>query len=121
MTMRSQPGASSLLLLASGFALWGLAFAALYAMLSIGCALGWQGVELVFGFTLQRLQLVFLLAIFLLAHAALLFGLRPRDRSTDATGATRFVRTTSFLAAAAALAATALTFTAVVILSSCTH
>lgn len=116
---RSQTGATSLLLLASGFGLWALAFATLYGMLSVGCAFGWHEIKFVFGLTLQRVQLLFLFVIFLLAHAALLFRLRGHPRPDCETTAVRFIRTGSFLAAAAALAASAFTFVGVVALSSC--
>lgn len=119
MTVPSQLGASSLLLLASGFGLWTLAFATLYGMLSIGCAFGWQEVELAFGLTLQRLQLVVLFFLFLLAHVGLLFKLKARARPAGETAVFQFIWTGSFLANAAALAASAFTFVGVFVLNSC--
>lgn len=104
----------ALFLLGAGFALWAAAFVALYAMLSVGCRFGWDGVELAGGVTLQRAQLV---AIFLVnAVAGLWLALVLRRAAAREGG---FLVGAAHLAALAALGSTVLSFAAVFVLSPC--
>ncbi|APF38551.1 hypothetical protein IMF23_07435 [Chelatococcus daeguensis] len=107
-----------LLSLAAGFGLWAVAFVALYAMLSIGCAFGWDRGSLVLGLSLQRLQLLLLLGIFLALHVALVVGLSARQQRSD-TATDRFLHSAARLAAIAALAASMFTYCGTVLLTTC--
>ncbi|ALA16852.1 MULTISPECIES: hypothetical protein [Chelatococcus] len=107
-----------LLSLAAGFGLWAVAFVVLYAMLSVGCAFGWDRGSLVLGLSLQRLQLLLLLGIFLALHVALVVGLKARQSRADAA-TDRFLRSAARLAAIAALAASVFTYFGAVVLTTC--
>ena len=48
----------AVLLLMAGFAIWGAAFIQLYATQAVGCALGWNGIDVAGPLTLQRALLV---------------------------------------------------------------
>lgn len=101
-----------LLLLAAGFALWAAAFVVLYAMLSVGCRFGWDGIELATGVTVQRALIVALYLAFLAAGAWLARALRA------GAGAPFLARAAS-CAALAGLAAIAFSFAGVFGLSQC--
>lgn len=101
-----------LFLLAAGFTLWAAAFVALYAMLSVGCRFGWDGIELAAGVTVQRAQLVALFLAFLAAGAWLAVMLRAGPRAP-------FLARAAYLAALAGLGASAFSFAAVFALSEC--
>lgn len=101
-----------LLLLGAGFVIWSSAFVVLYAMLSVGCRFGWDGIELAGGLTLQRVQLVAIFLIHLAACAGLVLVLR-------APAETSFLRLAAYATALAALAATIFSFAAVFALSPC--
>ena len=109
----------TLALLAAGFAVWALGFAVLYAVLSLGCALGWDRV----GLGPVSLQRAILLALALAALlAAVLVARRLAVLSpdgSDADGPTAFVLTVSRYGALAAVPATAFTFLGVTMLSTC--
>lgn len=100
----------ALLMLGAGFTVWASAFVVLYAMLSVGCRFGWDGIELFAGLSLQRAQLIAILAVHLAAGAALAVMLRE--------GAS-FLARAAYLAALAAVASTVLSFAAVFALSPC--
>lgn len=102
--------------LASGFALWALAFATLYAMLSLGCRFGWDRVEVAAGVSLQRIQLLLILVMFVVAQARLLLRIAS---SADETPTAGFLRAAGRCAAVAAIAASLFTFAAVFVLQPC--
>ncbi|MGE0745560.1 MAG: hypothetical protein AB7K86_09935 [Rhodospirillales bacterium] len=104
--------------LAAGFVLWALAFATLYAMLSLGCRLGWHDVEVASGISLQRLQLSVLVLVFLATQAGLLLRLRSTAANADATAG--FLSAAGRCAAAAAIGASLFTFSGIAGLSACT-
>jgi len=101
-----------LLMLAAGFTLWAVAFVVLYAMLSVGCRFGWDGIALAGGVTLQRAQLVVLFLAFLAAGIWLAGALR-------AGAGASFLARAAYLAALAGLGAIAFSFAAVFALSPC--
>lgn len=102
----------ALLMLGAGFAIWASAFVALYAMLSVGCRFGWDGIELFGDLTLQRAQLVAILLLHLGAGAALAAVLR-------APSGAPFLDRAAYVAAHAALGAGLFSFAAVFVLSPC--
>lgn len=106
-----------LLLLAAGFAVWAIAFVALYAMLSVGCRFGWDRIDLVAGLSLQRAQLLVLFAIHLAVGTVLALALRP-PFPREGT-ARHFVRWVAYWAAVAALGSTVFSFAGVVVLTAC--
>ena len=101
-----------LLLLAAGFTLWAVAFVVLYAMLSVGCRFGWDGIALAGDITLQRAQLVMLFLAFAAAGAWLAVRLRVGPRA-------RFLARVAWLAALAASGAIVFSFAPVFALSEC--
>lgn len=111
--MRERIDGRALLLLAAGFAIWAVAFVALYAMLSVGCRFGWDGIGLFGGVTLQRAQLVALFLVHVAAGLALVLVLRREGVERP------FLRSAAHLAALAALGSTLFSFSAVFVLSSC--
>jgi hypothetical protein len=117
MTRQAPAGNKPLFLMAAGFGLWSVAFATLYSMLSVGCALGWHEIEPFSGMSLQRLQVVVLAIAFTLAQGAMTWRLSPARRSAGSP--VRFVRLVAFITALAALAASVFTFAAVLWLSPC--
>lgn len=104
------------LALSLGFLVWASAFIALYAMLSVGCEFGWQ--EMAFlGTSVQRLQLIAILIVHILAGAAVVMKLRQRSEGdSDVSG---FMRQASYAAAIAALGSTLFSFFAVFFLTEC--
>jgi hypothetical protein len=117
MTRRDLAGNKSLFLMAAGFGLWSIAFATLYGMLSVGCALGWHEIEPFSGISVQRLQVVVLAIAFTLAQGATTWRLVPARRPAGSPA--RFVRRVAFITALAALGASVFTFAAVLWLSPC--
>ncbi|MBI1620991.1 hypothetical protein [Aquamicrobium zhengzhouense] len=105
-------GGGTLLLLAAGFTIWAAAFVALYAMQSVGCAYGWQELEILSGVTLQRLQMSAILTIHLGA-IALLVRLLHNHRD-------QFLLRAAYWAALAALGASIFNFAPIFVLSPCT-
>ena len=101
-----------LLMLGAGFTVWASAFVALYAMLSVGCRFGWDGVELLAGLTLQRAQLGAILLVHLAVGAALALRLH-------APAGAPFLDRAAYLAAIAALVSSIFSFAAVFALSPC--
>lgn len=101
-----------LLMLASGFTLWAVAFIVLYAMLSIGCRFGWDETRLPGGVSLQRAQLIAIFLVFLAGGMWLAVKLKVRSR-------TSFIAHASYVAALAALGAIFFSFIGVLSLSTC--
>jgi hypothetical protein len=111
--------AADLLLLCAGLVVWSSAFVWLYAALSLGCALGWEGVALG-PLSLQRGVLIGLWAAHLAALAALLLWTRRHARTVpveDRTGC--FLARAAFHATVVALAATVINYAPVLALSPC--
>lgn len=102
----------ALAMLAAGFSIWAVAFVALYAMLSVGCRFGWEGIVLSGGVTLQRAQLVAIFLVAVAAGAALAYALRRRARAS-------FLWRAAYGAALSALASSVFSFAAVFALSAC--
>ena len=117
MTRQAPAGNKPLFLMAAGFGLWSLAFATLYSMLSVGCALGWHRVEPFPGISAQRMQVVVLAIVFTLGQSMIAWQLVAARRSPGSP--TRFVRRVAYIAALAALGASVFTFAAVFLLSPC--
>lgn len=109
----------SLVLLAAGFIVWSVAFVALYAMLSVGCAYGWDRIDLAAGLTLQRVQLIVIFLVHLGAGLWLALALRPASTSGDDDHPAHFLRHAAYGTAIAAVAATAFTFAGIFALTSC--
>ena len=112
-------GSSRLLLPAAGFTLWAIAFVAIYASLSLGCAFGWDEIHLAGAVSLQRAQLTLLFLLATVAAAIAAWALRPsvRTAADDAPG--HFLWTVAYASALAALASTIATFAPVLALTSC--
>lgn len=102
----------ALLILASGFTIWAVAFVTLYAMMSVGCRFGWDAVEIVGGISVQRAQLIAILLLHLAVGFVLTLAIGEPKRSS-------FLQTTARWAAAAATASMVLVFAPVFALSTC--
>ncbi|CAH1655373.1 MULTISPECIES: hypothetical protein [unclassified Chelatococcus] len=102
----------ALLMLGAGFTLWAVVFVALYAMLSVGCRLGWDHVELAGSVTLQRAQLIAIFLVGLVASLALTMVVSGPGQASTLRSAARW----STLAATVALL---LVFAPVFALSTC--
>lgn len=104
-----------------GFMLWSAAFLALYMTLTVGCAFGWHEHTIIAGLTLQRVVLVALFLVALVAAAALLRLAREHARGAleDSRPPAGFLALAGFWSTAAAFAATFATFAPVTVLSSC--
>lgn len=115
----ASPSPRTLALLGAGFAVWAIGFAVLYAILSLGCALGWERAGLG-PVSLQRAVLLALALAALLATALVarrIAAVPPAASGADGPGA--FVLTVSRYGALAAVPATAFTFLGVTMLSTC--
>lgn len=108
-----------LLLPALGFLVWASAFVLLYAMLSVGCRFGWDGIDLVGGLTVQRGQLILILLAHLGLGVALVIHMR-RCLNAEFDRPAAFLGRIGYWAAIAALASSLLTYAAVFGLSACT-
>lgn len=107
-----------LALLGAGFAIWAAGFVIVYAVLSFGCASGWDSVHLG-PVSVQRATLVALAVITALATMLLAALLWTRPSRTDDQGPLEFIRTTAFNLALAAIGAVMFTFSGVATLSTC--
>ncbi len=113
--------ASRTLWLIAGFTLWSAAFVGLYAMLSVGCAFGWQDVPAAFGLTLQRVVLLALWLVSLAGAGGLVVlscaaWMRRRD---DPAPPSAFLAQTGYLASLAAFGSTAASFLPIVFVTAC--
>ena len=102
----------AILMLGAGFTLWAMTFVALYAMLSLGCRLGWDHIELAYGITLQRGQLIAIFVLGLIACVVLALRI-------NSPGEASMLRTAARWSAQAATAAVILVFAPVFALSTC--
>jgi hypothetical protein len=117
--MIAERSAANLLLLCAGLVIWSSAFVSLYAVLSIGCAFGWEAVALG-PLSLQRAALI---GIWLL-HLAVIVGLGAwvrarRRRLTGEDGLGRFFAGTALWATLVAVAVTLVTYAPILGLSAC--
>lgn len=102
--------------IAAGFIIWSIAFVVIYAALSIGCRLGWDGIALVGNWSLQRIQLVTLYALHLAAGIALLSVLMKLPTETSTAS---FMKKLASYTAIAAIFSTAFTFAGTLMLTTC--
>lgn len=112
--------ASRIMWLLAGFIVWSAAFVALYSMLSIGCAFGWD--QAFFGpISVQRLALVGLLVVSLFAGWWVVRIAADRRRTAGGSGlALRpFMETAAWMAAWAALGSTLFSLGPVLFLTAC--
>ena len=107
-----------LLLPALGFIVWASAFVLLYAMLSVGCRFGWDGIGLVGELTMQRAQLILIFVAHIGIGLALLVYMR-RCLRADFDRPAAFLGRIGYWAAIAALASSFFTYMAVFGLSAC--
>lgn len=115
----SAPRALDLPLLGAGFVVWSVGFVAVYGVLSLGCAAGWDTIPLG-PVTLQRAILVGLsLATAAATAGVTLLLARRRTAAGDESGPTSFLRVIAFHASVAATASVFVTFSGVAVLSSC--
>lgn len=102
----------AVLLLMASFAIWGAAFIQLYATQAVGCALGWNGIDVAGPLTLQRALLVASFLGWIAAHLALYLKMR-RARAPG------FLFRTATDLALAAFGSALFTFSGVLWLSPC--
>lgn len=119
MTLVASRSALNLFLLCAGLTIWASAFVVLYAVLSLGCAFGWE--ERMLGpVTLQRGILV----AAWLAHLPPIVGIwvwvRRRERALEADdGLGRFFARTTLWATAISLGVTVINYAPILTLSTC--
>ena len=104
--------------LVAGFSIWAVGFLALYALLSVGCAYGWNEIAVVGPFSLLRLQLVAVFVVSLAACAGVVAALAARRRG-GGKASESFLAILALQASIAALVATFFTFAGVLTLSIC--
>lgn len=104
--------------LAAGFSVWAAAFAGVYAVLSLGCALGWETVALG-PVSLQRGVVVVLSLASVLACALVATRLAGGRHDRSGGAPATFIRKVAFHAALAATGAVLFTFSGVTVLSTC--
>ncbi|MBB3952488.1 hypothetical protein [Aureimonas jatrophae] len=115
MTLRGS--GADLLLLCAGLTVWASAFLSLYALLSLGCAYGWE--DRVLGpISLQRAALVTNWSLHLALNAALVIWARRRARQREGDPEA-FLAKVSVVANIVALLATFVNFSPLLPLSTC--
>ncbi|WP_279483461.1 hypothetical protein [Aureimonas sp. SK2] len=117
--MIRERSAANLLILVAGLVIWSSAFVALYALLSIGCAFGWEDR----GFGPVSLQRAVLVGAWL-AHLVLLGLLvawtsRRAKRAKGDDEIARFFARTALAAAVVAVAVTLVNYAPILVLSMC--
>ncbi|WP_185984988.1 hypothetical protein [Aureimonas mangrovi] len=116
MSRVSTRGRLAALLLLGGFTAWSIAFVVLYAVLSVGCAYGWDAMQ-AGPVSLNRLVLTLVWIGSLVALAIMLAGV---VRGAAGPGrVSRFLRHAGIALTALALAATAANFFMVTTMSTC--
>lgn len=100
------------LLPVAGFIIWAWVFVVLYAMLSVGCRLGWEDIAIVGALTLQRAQLIAIFIVHAVVLGMLVLYLKRRRHAG-------FVWHVSYCLSLAALAAAVFNFGWVFVLSTC--
>lgn len=112
-------GSRTLALIGAGFAVWSAAFILLYGLQAIGCRIGWNTMEFMYGISIQRFVQVALYVSSLIASIVLYCWLRVRAQDTRAHAAVVFVNEASVNGALAALGAIAFCFAGVAWLTAC--
>lgn len=105
----------------AGFLVWSAAFVALYSVLSVGCAFGWDEIAAIGSISLQRVVLVGLLIVSLGAGWVVVRVSNAHRKAAGGEGLTLrpFVESVAWLAAWAALASTLFSLGPVLFLTSC--
>ncbi|MCO6387249.1 hypothetical protein [Aliihoeflea sp. 40Bstr573] len=113
--------ASRMMWLLAGFIVWSVAFVALYSVLSIGCAFGWDDMALAGALSVQRTVLVGLLLVSLAAGWWVVRVAAKRRRAAGGTGLhlRPFMETAAWMAAWAALGSTLFSLGPVLFLTAC--
>ncbi|WP_416355118.1 hypothetical protein ACLNGM_12175 [Aureimonas phyllosphaerae] len=111
--------AANLIVLVAGLVVWSSAFVALYALLSIGCAFGWEDRD-IGPISLQRAVLI---GVWLL-HLAILAGLvrwtwRRTQRAPADEEMSRFFARTALAATVVSVAVTIVNYAPILGLSAC--
>lgn len=111
--------AANLLLLVSGLVIWSSAFVSLYALLSVGCAFGWED-RSVGPVSLQRAVLLAVWLAHLAAVGLLVAWTRRRMRRADADDElSGFFARTALAAALVSVAVTVVNYAPILGLSAC--
>lgn len=112
--------ASRLMWLLAGFIVWSIAFVALYSILSVGCAFGWDRTFLG-PVSVQRAVLVALLAVSLAAGWWVVRIAAERRRAAGGAGLVLrpFMETAAWMGAWAALVSTLFSLGPVLFLTAC--
>lgn len=120
MTVSERVPASRLMWMLAGFIVWSAAFVAVYAMLSIGCAFGWDQ-SFLGPVSVQRLVLAGLLVVSLGAGWWVVRIAADRRKAAGGSGITLrpFMETAAWMAAWAALASTLFSLGPVLFLTAC--
>jgi len=105
----------------AGFVVWSAAFVALYSVLSVGCAFGWDEILVMGSLSLQRVVLVALLLVSLgTGWVVVRVSAIHRDAAGGAGLTLKpFVESVAWLAAWAALGSTLFSLGPVLFLTSC--
>lgn len=121
MSMSDQVPATRVMWLLAGFIVWAAAFAALYSVLSIGCAFGWDRMALAGPFSVQRTVLVGLFAVSIAAGWWVIRIAAERRRAAGGSGlALRpFMETAVWMSAWAALGSTLFSLGPALFLTAC--
>lgn len=106
-----------ILLLCAGLTVWASAFVSLYALLSLGCAYGWED-RMLGPVSVQRAALVANWAVHLALNAALVVWSRRRARGSEGDP-TAFLARAAVIANVVALVATFVNYAPVLPLSTC--
>jgi hypothetical protein len=115
--MNARPGL--LLALVLGFGLWAAGFAAIYGVQGVGCARGWDAVDLG-PLTMLRALLIVLVAATMAAIAIVAARLQAASRQASAVGTPEaLILAISSAAAWLAVPATAATFAGTIALTAC--
>lgn len=104
-----------LLSLATGFALWTIAFGVLYSALSVGCELGWDEMPLTSRLSVQQVQLAGWTIFFVMGGLLIAKRLAPNTTRKPEV----FLQTLAYRCAIAAFASSLIVFGAVFFLSPC--
>ena len=105
-----------LLAMTAGFVVWSAAFLVLYSAVSIGCRQNWDEVMLIAGLSLQRVQLLVLYVLHLVAGIGLVSLLRTGSTTSEPAS---FLQTIAFYTAVTAVVCTAVTFAGILFLTPC--
>lgn len=117
--MIGERSAANLLVLVAGLLIWSSAFVSLYALLSVGCAFGWD-TRVIGPVSVQRAVLLAVWLMHLAALAGLVFWMWRRMRRTDRNEETAgFFSRVGLAAAVVSLAVTLVNYAPILGLSAC--